>query len=662
MRIYLAALATFLSLGLASPGSAQTVSGCGTVAIPKADRTSRTKLTAGAACFDKAASVATGAAEARRAAIAALPTPTPSPSPTPIPASAPSPAPAEQSWKDCAGEGEACTFIGQARVRFGANGKFVTKVFNSGTQCGNQVFGDPAPGAAKRCSWQPTDGSEPVTADTPKALIPAGARAWPVVAKPTTMRGLLGINIAGPGAWFSGDQTYVNLLRGAEWRVRGWEYAARSDLGTDGIPKPELVAALQPLAIIKPALGSQTRDVAAFCTWKGKGTVTIEGAVHTGLRYSDHRADLIFVANRDMSKMTWLKIGASDPADPIRDLDCRAAADAGITDLFLPDVVAYYGNFGTLRMLDASGVNGSGKWRWESRTLPGDLTLGGDGGMPLEHQVALAAAAGADAWYNLSWNADEEFQRRMAQLIHDATPADRHVYIELSNETWNFSFPVAGQAMTDGAALNLSGDGDAFKSGLLLYAQRVAALMRIWTPIFADRPGQLVRVAATQQDNPWTAGVVVGESGLGRSGLIDALAVAPYFGAAVPAANPGVTSLDTLFPLLRADMTRILSTSQAQNRAIAKQYGLRLISYEGGQHVVSDNVDVVAGLNRDPRMAALYGQYIPEAIASNDADLLVLFSATGSISKWGAWGIREYAGQPRADAPKLDAVLTVLGR
>ena len=50
-----------------------------------------------------------------------------------------------------------------------------------------------------------------------------------------------------------------------------------------------------------------------------------------------------------------------------------------------------------------------------------------------------------------------------------------------------------------------------------------------------------------------------------------------------------------------------------------------------------------------------------EAIAANDDDLLVLFSATGPISKFGAWGLREYAGQPRSDAPMLDAVLTALG-
>ncbi|GGB28197.1 hypothetical protein GCM10011380_17250 [Sphingomonas metalli] len=573
-------------------------------------------------------------------------------------------------WRLCANEGGQCRIGGRARVRYGAAGKWSEKLVTGSIACGNGGFGDPAFGTPKHCETTAATIIDPPAAATPvpppvrpsKPVVAAGPRAWPLAAKPTTRRAQLGINIAGPGAWWSGDQTYVNLLRGAEWRAPGWANAKREDLGPDGIPKAELIsAAYQPLVIIKPPLGSQTQAVPVVCTWAGKGRVTIGGNSAAGVVERRGRYEMTFVPNRDMTKMTWLQIMASDRADPIRNLDCRAAAHVGLTDLFLPEVVAYYRNFGTLRFLDASGVNGNGQWRWTTRTQPDDLTLSGSDGMPLEHQVALAAAAQADGWYNVSYNADEDYQRRMAQLIHDATPADRHVYVELSNEVWNFAFAAAAQANREGAAVNLSSDGDAFKSGLFQYARRTAELMRIWTDVFRDRPGQLIRVAATQQDNPWTANVVLRESGLGRSGLIDALAVAPYFGAAVIPANPGVTDPDRLFPLLRADMVRILTGIQPQNRAVAKEFGLRLISYEGGQHIVADNVDVVAGLNRDPRMGALYADYIPQAIAANDDDLLVLFSATGPIGKFGAWGLREYAGQPRSEAPKLDAVLTALG-
>ncbi|SNT03297.1 hypothetical protein SAMN06295912_1331, partial [Sphingomonas laterariae] len=32
-----------------------------------------------------------------------------------------------------------------------------------------------------------------------------------------------------------------------------------------------------------------------------------------------------------------------------------------------------------------------------------------------------------------------------------------------------------------------------------------------------------------------------------------------------------------------------------------------------------------------------------------------LYNNTGPVSQWGAWGLREYAGQPIAETPKLKA-------
>jgi hypothetical protein len=38
-------------------------------------------------------------------------------------------------------------------------------------------------------------------------------------------------------------------------------------------------------------------------------------------------------------------------------------------------------------------------------------------------------------------------------------------------------------------------------------------------------------------------------------------------------------------------------------------------------------------------------------------DTVAFYSATGQISKYGSWGIREYAGQPISETPKRRAVL-----
>jgi hypothetical protein len=60
--------------------------------------------------------------------------------------------PAGYNW--CANEGGTCTFSGQAIVAYGANGSFNYRTATSSIACNSAMFGDPAPGVAKTCSYQ----------------------------------------------------------------------------------------------------------------------------------------------------------------------------------------------------------------------------------------------------------------------------------------------------------------------------------------------------------------------------------------------------------------------------------------------------------------------------------------------------------------------------
>jgi serine protease len=68
----------------------------------------------------------------------------------PIPAPAPAPV---VTWTGCASEGKVCSFSGTREVRYGAGTAFATKVFTGSATCSNGVFGDPAPGKVKSCSY-----------------------------------------------------------------------------------------------------------------------------------------------------------------------------------------------------------------------------------------------------------------------------------------------------------------------------------------------------------------------------------------------------------------------------------------------------------------------------------------------------------------------------
>ncbi len=57
------------------------------------------------------------------------------------------------NWTYCAGENQQCTFYGTQRVRYGANGSYYYNTFTNGVSCTNAVFGDPAYGTYKQCSY-----------------------------------------------------------------------------------------------------------------------------------------------------------------------------------------------------------------------------------------------------------------------------------------------------------------------------------------------------------------------------------------------------------------------------------------------------------------------------------------------------------------------------
>jgi hypothetical protein len=54
-------------------------------------------------------------------------------------------------WMKCATEGRYCRFNGRTTVRYGAGNRWTTQTAVNGVHCGNDVFGDPAPGAVKAC-------------------------------------------------------------------------------------------------------------------------------------------------------------------------------------------------------------------------------------------------------------------------------------------------------------------------------------------------------------------------------------------------------------------------------------------------------------------------------------------------------------------------------
>lgn len=462
---------------------------------------------------------------------------------------------------------------------------------------------------------------------------------------PVDLRAALGVNVAGL-AFYTGEQTFANQATVLEWRDPngGWSYVP-SDRLRNGVPisitpgRP-LLAYLTP-----PAAAWQGKAPETRCTWSGTGTVAIGGGSVTGT--VGRAITFRWPATKAPVQTVSVSIAVTDASDPIRDIDCR---EPGETGMFAAQLLDYFKPFGVLRFLDWSNANGNpAKVTWATRGQTGTNITGGTDGYALEYQINLSNAVNASPWFTVPLNADADYQQRMAQMVHDAVPAGRPVYVELSNETWNYQFGQANQLQTEGIAAKLSDNG--FQAAQYRYAQRVIDMMAIWSKVYADRPRDLVRVMATQAGNSWVGDILVDWNSGALRNSIDAIAIAPYFSVDLAAGD------DLIGKVSNAAQSQISNETVAYV-AIGKRIGKRVIAYESGQHLVDPaRVDTVKVVNRDPAMAGIYTKYRDGWYSATGGDLIVFYNATSPISGYGAWGLREYAGQPLSETPKLRGVL-----
>jgi len=487
-----------------------------------------------------------------------------------------------------------------------------------------------------------TRSSAPMAA-APRSNVPA----------PKILPTRIGINLP-VVATYSGQRIYANLAAHAEWMYAdggSWRGIDPALLDAHGWVKALPAGAVAPLPMMRPAAPFTALRIR--CTYDGKGTMGAGGVFRIDAS-RDHAIDLQVTANPDPVAGGWLTLLTTDPRDPLRNLDCREA-DMPKSLLFAPEFLAFVRQFGLVRFLDWSGANANQGGNWALRNLPDRAFQGGPQGVAVEHQVELANQADVDGWFVLPYNADSAYIEKFALYVHDHLKPGRIAYVELGNELWNLGFPAARQAMKEGQAEQLGG-GNPQYAMLQRYAEKSRDTLAIWTKVFADNPARLVRVVSAQ--NVWTetARQVLGFKDTAH--YVDALATAPYF--QLDANGYAPADFDRLFADLADQVDKAINLA-AQNKLIAAQYGKRYITYEGGQHLLPKDLEFAKRVQRDPRMGAAYTHYL-DRWRAKVGDLITLYAATGPVTPYGSWGLREYAGQPIDQAPKLKAVQAFLGR
>ena len=456
---------------------------------------------------------------------------------------------------------------------------------------------------------------------------------------PPPMR--IGINPPAIGYGGGSAVPFANLTMGSSWLDAHWAALAEQYEDKDGnilsLPAGGYAQRFVSIPEVGPA------GIEVQCTWAGSGTLGVAGPVqvlasgHGSLRFHAAR-------HRGQPDAPYLILGSVDPSRPFRDLDCRDARLARSVR-FRPEFLQTMRGYRVMRFMDWQNANANPAVTWAERHTPAGNRTDRDG-VSIEDMLALAREVGADPWFVMPWNADNNYLAHFARAVRDMLPPERHVYVEVGNEVWNDMFAVARQASFEGHS---RGMGDGQQGGARRYAQRTGEVMRVWEAAFAGRSG-LVRVLSSQNEQPNLAQVALSFGDVAQH--VDALATAPYFGTTYPGTG---NTRESVLKRMEYGIPYSLGLAQ-QNRLIAASFGKRYIAYEAGEGLaLPDQPSLREALQHDPAQYALVRRYL-DAWQHDLGDTLCWLTSVAPAGAGGNWGLQAWEDETPAQAPKLRAV------
>lgn len=484
----------------------------------------------------------------------------------------------------------------------------------------------------------------------------------------------LGMNLAGIADWsteypfadfFKSARPWISQRDGAEWG-EGGPLALTSEGWVSQLQGGQFAETV--LFSAEPTFNVGL-DGQYVILYTGEGQLAFRGGNVTIL---SEEAGRMVVEAKPSAGAVFLQIVTTTPENPLREIRFVPAdlESTYQTNPFNPLFLERIGPFTAVRFMDWMATNHSTIREWEERPLLSDATYAWRG-VPVEVMIQLANTLQADAWFNMPHRASDAYVREFATLVRENLDPNLKAYVEYSNETWNGQFEQAAYMQDQGEALNLAA-GDRFWSGLRYHGQRAGEMFAIWEDVFGGTD-RLVRVIASQAANAWTGEQIA--DWIAQQGYqADALAIAPYF-SCDDAGNPANTQA-----VLTAGLEALLDQQLANvgeggcatqymldNLAVAQQFGLQLVAYEGGQHLSgyggAENDEALATLfseaNRHPRMGEIYQAYL-EQWQTVGGGLFMAFSDVTPNSKFGNWGALEYLNQDPASAPKYQALLEAI--
>lgn len=382
----------------------------------------------------------------------------------------------------------------------------------------------------------------------------------------------------------------------------------------------------------------------------------------------------------------WIDILTSTAGDPVRNIRIVPVAyeAAGVWPRFQKAWLDGLRPFHAFRFMDWINTNASTQTEWVDRVTPAWYTQGGERGICFEYAIEVCNELDADAWVCVPAMASDDYIRQLARLWRDNLEAGRRIYLEYSNEVWNWMFtqaswvvnnaPGAADAYVsaDLAAIAAAGEGHPEKDAYMM-----ARTFRLWREEFgADASSRIVNVATGQHAWPDNSRRILDYLFTKTTVGCDAFAVGGYFNftEAEHARWNAAPEQVTADIILDETARRLIESDQwtRASAAWAAKYGIPFLVYEGGQHMqpwMQGEWGYNAALFEaqiHPKMYQLYlRNFRTEAASDVNCQLFMAFNYLGARkSRWGSWGHLEsldMVGPAGTDytstAPKYQALL-----
>lgn len=499
---------------------------------------------------------------------------------------------------------------------------------------------------------------------------------------PLKLRSAIGTNLA-PVSYYSSQLPFVDVMKSASPWISGssggtWDTQQPLNLDANGWVR-SLAPGQVARTLMLRAIPNHYPAGRYLVRYKGQGTIKIDYAARV---VSQIPGEIVIDVNPGADDGgVYLGIEATNPNDYVRDIvvtmpggiceddpfthaasaqACGSRrflsyADNSDTIIFNPAFLSRLRSYSVLRFMDWMATNNAQISAWSQRT---PVTYQNWGVVPLEVMIELCNRLGAHPWFTIYHLVDDSFVNAFAQIVKAKLNPALRVYVEHSNEVWNWSFTQAAYAESKGRAMNPPTNFNGY------HAFRTREIGNIFKTVIGA--GRVVTVLGAQGGSraiTYSIPEVIAK--YGRHDY-DAIAIAPYFGITPNSAEASTYTAMTVDQLYAYARATVMPQAQAiidMHAQIATTFGVKLLAYEGGQHLNgirgAENNDQLAGLfiafNRDPRIKQLYLDYLAGWKRAG-GQAFVHYYDVGKFSKWGSWGALETIDQTRPAAPKFDAI------